>query len=140
MTGDPDYRSVTSEVRTPRFAAFIDESSPYWRTDVAALVRIFSQTWGGKYFLIVPTDGKRITNKFWELLEAYSPDRLGLYEMTLADLQEADPERYRTIMARWRKDWKFDNQDFDEWFETQQYHSRIGNFAMDPGLAARTQE
>jgi hypothetical protein len=134
MTGDPDYRSVTSEVRTPRFAAFIDESSPYWRTDVAALVRIFSQTWGGKYFLIVPTDGKRITNKFWELLEAYSPDRLGLYEMTLADLQEADPERYRTIMARWRKDWKFDNQDFDEWFETQQYHSRIGNFAMDPAL------
>jgi hypothetical protein len=70
MTGDPDYRSVTSEVRTPRFAAFVDENNPHWRTAVASLVRIFSETWGGKYFLIVPTDGKRIRDKYWELLES----------------------------------------------------------------------
>ncbi len=61
-----------SAARTWRFVAFTDESNPYWQTAVAALIRIFSLTWGGKYFLIVPTDecGKRIKGKFWELLEA----------------------------------------------------------------------
>jgi hypothetical protein len=133
MIGEADYRNVTSEVRTPRFASFIDENNPYWRTAVASLVRIFSQTWGGKYFLIVPTDGKRIKDKYWELLEAYSPDHLGLYEMTLADMQEAGPERYETARAGWQKDWKYD-QDFDEWFKEQQYHTTIGHFEIDAAL------
>jgi hypothetical protein len=45
MIGEADYRNVTSEVRTPRFVAFIDENNPHWRTVVASLVRLFSQTW-----------------------------------------------------------------------------------------------
>jgi hypothetical protein len=133
MIGEADYRNVTSEVRTPRFVVFIDENNPHWRTVVASLARLFSQTWGGKYFLIVPSDGKRIKDKYWELLEAYSPDHLGLYEMTLADLQEADPAQYEAIRDRLRKDWKFD-QDFDPWFKEQQYHPTIGNFAIDAAL------
>jgi len=120
-------------VRTPRFAVFVDENNPYWRTAVAALVRIFSQTWGGKYFIIVPTDGKRIKDKYWELLEAYSPDQLGAYRVTLADLQEADPTRYEATVAAWRKDWKFD-QDFDEWFKEQQYLTSIGDFKIGNAL------
>src|SRR5215469_15003514 len=120
MIGEADYRNIISAVRTPRFVVFIDENNPYWRTAVASLTRIFSHTWGGKYFLIVPTDGKRIKDKFWELLEAYSPDYLGAYSFTLADLEEANPADYQKAADHWRKDWNF-SQDFDEWFEKQKY-------------------
>jgi hypothetical protein len=133
MTDEADYRNITSEVRTPRFAVLIDENNPYWRTAVSSLIRIFSQTWGGKYFLIVPTDGKRIKDKYWELLEAYNPDSLGTYQSTLADLQEAHPERYASIKAKWRDGWKYD-QDFDEWFEDQQYHGTVGRFEIETAL------
>jgi hypothetical protein len=133
MIDSADYRSITSEVRTPRFAVLIDENSPYWRTAVVSLICMFSQTWGGKYFLIVPTDGKRIKDKYWELLEAYSPDSLGSYQATLADLQEADPERYFSIKAKWRDEWEYD-QDFDEWFEGQQYRSTLGRFFIEAAL------
>ena len=133
MTGDPDYRNVISEVRTPRLAVFIDETSPHWRTAVASLVRIFSQTWGGKYFLIVPTDGKRIKDKFWELLEAYSPDYFGHYQMTIADLQEADPKRYEAIKAGAREKWQF-GEDFEEWFEKEQHLRAIENSAITADL------
>jgi hypothetical protein len=115
--------------------AFIDERNPNWRTAVTSMIRIFSQTWGGKYFLIVPTDGKRIKDKYWELLEAYSPDYLGKYQMMLADLEEADPAEYKAVYDRSLKNWKFD-QDFDEWFKKEQYHSTVGNFSIDPSLEA----
>lgn len=133
MIGEADYRSVISAVRTPRFAVFIDESTPYWRTAVTSLIRVFSLTWGGKYFLIVPTDGKRIKDKFWELLEAYSPDYIGTYTVTLADLEEADPDRYHATVDQWREDWKFD-ADFDEWFNEQKFLTRLGEFSIEPAL------
>lgn len=133
MIGEADYRSITSAVRTPRFVAFIDEKNPYWHTAVTSLIRVFSQTWGGKYFLIVPTDGKRIKDKYWELLESYSPDYLGKYQLMLADLEEADPAEYKAVYDRSRKNWKF-SQDFDEWFQKEKYHSPIGNFAIDRSL------
>jgi hypothetical protein len=133
MIGEADYRSVNSAVRTPRLAVLIDERSPHWRTAIASLVRSFSQTWGGKHFLIVPTDGKRIKDKFWELLEAYSPDYLGTYASTLADIEEADPDVYKAAVDNLRQGWKFDSS-FDEWFEKQKYASRIGEFSIDPAL------
>lgn len=134
MLGEADYRSITSAVRPPRLAVLIDEANPYWRTVVRSLIQIFSGTWGGKYFLMVPTDGKRIKEKFWELLEAYSPDYLGMYTPTLADLEHADPDRYKSIIDSWRTEWHFD-ADFDEWLEKEKYLTKIEHsFSITPGL------
>jgi len=133
MIGEADYRNVTSAVRTPRVAAFIEESNPYWRTAVASLIRIFSHTWGGKYFLIVPTDGSRIKDKFWELLEAYSPDYLAMYSVTLADLEEAAPDQYEARVAQLRTAWRFSNG-FDDWFKRHRYREKISEFAIEPDL------
>jgi hypothetical protein len=133
MIGEADYRSITSSVRTPRLAVLVDEENPHWQMVVTSLIRIFSETWGGKYFLIVPTDGKRIKDKFWELLEAYSPDYLGSYLFTLADLQEADPAKYAATKSRLQKSWTH-GQDFDEWFNKQEYHVRVRDFKITADL------
>jgi hypothetical protein len=133
MIGEADYRSITSSVRTPRLAVLIDEGNHHWQTVVRSLVRTFSETWGGKYFLIVPTDGRRIKEKFWELLEAYSPDYLGSYLFTLADLQEADPPTYDAAKSRLQSNWTY-SQDFDEWFNKEQYHAKVGEFKITADL------
>ena len=141
MIGEQDHRNIVSSVRSPRFVAFIDENNPHWRTVVASLTRIFSRTWGGKYFLIVPTNGTRIKDKFWEILEAYRPDYLGTYLFMLADLKEADPASYEAYADSMRKDWKFSpNFNFDEWFNERQYHVPVGSFSTDDALEKRLKD
>ncbi len=73
------YRTVSLSVRTPRFALLIDKESPHWYAHIEGIIQAFTQTWGGEYFIIIPTDGRTIDDKFWEILEAYSPDILGCY-------------------------------------------------------------
>lgn len=63
-------------------------------------------TWGSEYFLIIPTDGKTIDEKFWEILKAYSPDKIGQYIPTLWDLEDADPARYQQIKERYKNAWQ----------------------------------
>lgn len=113
------YRNVTTSVRTPRFAVFINKRDKYWSAYVEGAISVFSQTWGGEYFLLIPTDGETIEEKFWQILEAYSPDKLGVYLPTLLDLEDADPKEYEKIKQRHKDEWQLpDDQDFEKtWLE-----------------------
>src|SRR5258708_5681463 len=122
MEQQASYRNVTLSVRTPRFAVLIDKESPYWHIHIEGIIQAFTQTWGGAYFLIIPTDGKAIDEKFWEILEAYSPDKIGRYMPALLDLEEADPDQYQKIKEGYKKAWA---QESNEVFE-QTWSREIG--------------
>src|SRR5437660_2144997 len=105
------YRNVTLSVRTPRFAVLIDKTNPYWHAYVEGIIQAFTQTWGGEYFITIPTDGNTIDEKFWEILEAYSPDILGRYLPSLLDLEDADPAQYQKIKEQHKIAWALESDE-----------------------------
>lgn len=127
MEQQASYRNVTLSVRTPRFAVLIDKESPHWRTHVEGIIQAFTQTWGGEYFLIIPTDGKTIDETFWKILEAYSPDKIGRYVPTLLDVEDADPDQYQKIREHYQNAWPPES---DEGFE-EAWNSRINHFKFN---------
>jgi hypothetical protein len=133
MIGEADHRSVTSAVRPPRLAIFFDRENLHWRTIVISLIRHYSATWGGEYFLIVPTDGKTIKEEYWTLLEAHSPDYLGTYQMMLGDLRHADPASFAAWVKPRREAWKFEF-DFEEWLKEQERLVQVVPFSLENGL------
>jgi hypothetical protein len=126
MERDALYRNVITSVRTPRLAVLINKNDKYWPAYVEGAISVFSQTWGGEYFLLIPTDGKTIDEKFWQILEAYSPDKLGAYLPTLLDLEYADPEEYEKIKHRYKDAWQLsDDQKFEKTWREQ---ARLAHF------------
>lgn len=135
MEQQATYRNVTLSVRTPRFAVLIDKGSLYWHAYIEGIIQAFSQTWGGEYFLIIPTDGKAIDDKFWEILEAYSPDKIGLYVPTLLDLEVADPAQYQKIKEDRKKAWALPSDDtFEETWNREVSLAKINKMEIDKGL------
>ncbi len=45
--------------------------------------------WGGQYSLIVPTDGQTIAEPFLDLLEAFDPDYITVYQRSGRDLEDS---------------------------------------------------
>lgn len=135
MEQQASYRNVTLSVRTPRFAVLIDKTSPYWHTYLEGIIQAFTQTWGGEYFLIIPTDGKTIDEKFWEILEAYSPDKIGRYVPSLLDLEEADPDQYQKIKEDRKNAWALPSDDtFEETWNREVRLATINKMEIDKGL------
>jgi hypothetical protein len=132
----PTYKNVTATVRPARCAILINQNSPYWKTAVSGAIACASEVWGGRHFLIVPTDGAQIKDKFWELLEAYSPDYIALYRLTFADLEFGDPDKYATTKDNYKK--SFDAQGlgggFDEWFSDSAASSAIDELNVSDRL------
>lgn len=129
------YRNITSAVRTPRYAVFIDIADKFWKTYVESIIQSFSQVWGGEYFLIIPTDGKTIDEKFWEILEAYSPDKLGKYVPNFRDLEEANPKQYQAVKEQYRKSWKLDDKEFEKTWNEQVKSSHINGLEVSKELS-----
>jgi hypothetical protein len=134
LIGTVDYR--TSLVRTPRCVIFINENSSYWKYAAKGAIQCASEIWGGKYFLIVPTDGTRIKEKFWELLEAHSPDYLAVYALSLSDLEEANPTEYARIKEfnRQRYEASGASADFEEWFADARHEPLIDKLTVADDL------
>jgi integrase len=95
-----------------------------------------SEIWGGRQFLLIPTNGRRIEDKFWEILEAYSPDHIVTYNLNYADLEEADSQRFEAIKESNRK--RFEDQAFatrfDDWFSESARFQPLDNFSIDDEL------
>jgi hypothetical protein len=121
MSQDATYKNIRATVRTPRCAIFINKNSDYWRTAAAGAITCSSEVWGGRHFLVIPTDGMQIGNKFWEILEAYNPDHLGVYRLSYADMEAVDPDGFAENRERQRTNWQSQGLQggFDEWFEKQ---------------------
>src|SRR2546429_5447557 len=111
MEQQASYRNVSLSVRTPRFAVLIDKEHPQWHAHIEGIIQAFTQTWGGEYFIIIPTDGKTIDEKFWEILEAYSPDKLGRYVTSLLDLEDAEPAQYQKLKEDHKKAWELESDE-----------------------------
>jgi hypothetical protein len=79
------YKNLQLSVRTPRLACFIDSNDTEWEQNALHAIEYFSRTWGGAYFIIVPTDGTTISDTFWSILLAYDPDYLLLYDRALVE-------------------------------------------------------
>jgi hypothetical protein len=130
------HKNINAAVRTPRCAILINENSAYWRTAASGVIMRASEVWGGRYFLLIPTNGIRIKDKFWELLEAYSPDHIAIYNLSFADIEEAEPVEYAKTKQRYRESWqaKGFGGDFDEWFEKQANVSSLDQVTISETL------
>ncbi|MFJ4857661.1 hypothetical protein [Streptomyces sp. NPDC088730] len=132
------YQNITATVRPPRCAIFINKNLEYWRKVANVAITQASQVWGGRYFLIVPTDGEVIEDKFWELLEAYSPDYLAVCNLTFTDLEEASPEKYAEIKhfhknGQQTRDWT--DAEFEDWFTSSAAQSQVGELIISESLS-----
>ncbi|WP_159766070.1 hypothetical protein [Streptomyces sp. HM190] len=137
--GEPTYQNITATVRPPRCAIFINKNSEYWQTAANVAITQASQVWGGRNFLIVPTDGEKIEDKFWELLEAYSPDYLAVCDLTFTDFEEANPDRYAEIKHLHKngepaKEWS--DTEFEDWFAGSAAQSRIDELTISEALSS----
>jgi hypothetical protein len=114
----------------------INENSRHWKAAVTGAITCASEVWGGRYFLLIPTDGKRIKDKFWEILEAYSPDHIGVYRLSFADMEVADPVQYAETKQRWYDAWKEKGfgGDFEEWFGKQAEVSPLDELTISDAL------
>jgi hypothetical protein len=95
-----------------------------------------SEVWGGRSFLLIPTDGARIKDKFWELLEAYSPDHLTAYNLTFSDIEKSQPAEYARVRQGHKDAWdKAGRQgNFDEWFSQSAAHSLVDQLVLSSEL------
>jgi hypothetical protein len=138
-----NYRNVRATVRTPRCAILINEESAYWAAAATGAIERASEVWGGRHFVLIPTDGVRIKDKFWEVLEAYSPDHVGVFRLSLADLERADPIRYAEVKKRSQVAWQKESLkgDFDGWFSEDAKASPVDDLniteALEQQLLAR---
>ncbi|MFE4550686.1 hypothetical protein [Streptomyces sp. NPDC056785] len=136
--GEPTYQNITATVRPPRCAIFINKNNDYWQTVVNVAITQASQVWGGRYFLIVPTDGEKIEDKFWELLESYSPDYLAVCNLTFTDLEEANPEQYAESKqfhknSERTKGWS--DAEFEDWFTGSAAYSHVDELTISQDLS-----
>lgn len=137
MAAESTYENITATVRPPRCAIFINKSSRYWKSAIDGAIAQASQVWGGRYFLIIPTNGTSIDAKFWELLEAYSPDHLAIYNLTFSDLKEADPTKYREAKQHHKEKWEskgYSINKFEEWFTKSADQSRVDELKIGAEL------
>jgi hypothetical protein len=100
-----DYKTIFASVRPHRVAVLVDRSDPDWRDTCLRIIEFYSTIWGGKYNIIVPTDGETISPTFWKILEAFDPDYLYVYSKTLLDLKLAKPSQYNDILDRETDKW-----------------------------------
>jgi hypothetical protein len=135
MEQQASYRNVSLSVRTPRLAILIDKGEPQWHAHVEGIIQAFTQTWGGEYFIIIPTDSKTIDEKFWEILEAYSPDKIGRYVPTLLDLEDADPAQYQRIKERYKNAWALESDEgFEKTWNSEARYNTIGSLELSKEL------
>jgi hypothetical protein len=93
----PDFKTISAGVRASRVAVLVDAADPDWRETCRRIIECLSAQWGGKYSLIVPTDGTSISPLFWKLLNAYDPDYIVRYHKTARDIMLAHADDYRRM-------------------------------------------
>ena len=133
---DAEWKRIDSLVRPQRYALLVNDT-PYWHHTCQRAIETFTQLWGGAGFIIVPTDGNTIAEKFWEILENYSPDYMGSYKTTLRDLKWADPDEYVSQTGRLRSEWisqGVDEESADRTIREQDTNLRIDELRLSDEL------
>jgi hypothetical protein len=72
--GKLPFKTVHASVRPARVAIIVDKNDEDWEHTCLRIIEFYSRVWGGAYNFIVPSDGTKIDERFWTLLEAFDPD------------------------------------------------------------------
>src|ERR1035437_6011341 len=95
-----EFRTVFAGVRPPRLAVLVDQTDVQWQDTCRRVIECLSSTWGGKYSVLIPTDGSKIDAQFWDILEAFDPDYICEYLKTGLDLKIGSPQRYESLLEQ----------------------------------------
>jgi len=80
-------------------AILIDSADPDWRHTAARIIEFLATLWGGRYSLVVPTDGASISTEFWaQFLSSFDPDYLSFYRKTGVDTKTATPSNFEALL------------------------------------------
>jgi hypothetical protein len=108
------FRVVSTGLRPAKVIVLIDRNDKNWIDICLRTIEWYSQMWGGGYNLIVPTDGKTISEEFWFLLEEFNPDYVYLYRKTTLDFKLSYPEEYSKWLERQAGSFTKQDPDSDE--------------------------
>ena len=89
-----EQKKIFTSVRPARVAVLIDQADKDWQSSCMRIIEFLSATWGGASNIIVPTDGTRVSPRFWQILDVFDPDYLYFYYKTGRDLKINHPDDY----------------------------------------------
>ena len=135
----PNTRIITTGVRPPRVAVFIDQADTQWMHTCLRVIEWNTAHWGGWNTCLISTDGEEIAEPFWTLLEAFDPDYLYTYQKTGLDCQIASPEdfqrefdlQFEAYMQKWSDQ---DRNDSRERFLQARLGQEMKQFDLSEGL------
>ena len=73
-----DIKEICTNLRPAKVVILILECYE-WHEKSLKIIEKLSQIWGGQRNLIIPTDGNKIDEEFWFLLEKFDPDYFFIY-------------------------------------------------------------
>ena len=97
---DLTFHTVSTSLRPSRLAIQLDREDPDWMQSCLRIIEYTTQIWGGWYSFIVPTDGKRVSEQFWKLLEAFDPDYVYTHSKSLVDIKASRPGECNSWIQR----------------------------------------
>ncbi|HTU43887.1 MAG TPA: hypothetical protein VMF91_02405, partial [Bryobacteraceae bacterium] len=95
------FQTVIARARAHRVAILVDINDPYWELSCVGVIQFLTKLWGGALAVIIPTDGKTISEEFWAILSAHDPDKILCYKATGDDLKRADPAKFNSYVDQW---------------------------------------
>jgi len=99
----PTLKTISTSVRPARVTVLLDSTDEDWMENALRVIEHYSTAWGGSHNIIIPTDGNRIEEQFWNILDSYDPDFLGYYYKTGADKKLNHPEAYQQDFEDFRQ-------------------------------------
>ena len=92
-----ELKKITTQVRPARCATLVNVNDPNVKDGALRIIEWYSHFWGGDFNIIIPSDGIRIEEIFWQILEIYEPDYFCRHIKTVRDLEFYAPETYKKI-------------------------------------------
>lgn len=99
-TNSQRFQTFITRLRPHRVAILTDIADPDWQKTCLRIIEYLSQIWGGAHSIIIPTDGKTISDTFWEILSAFDADILCRYQKSGSDIAQNTPD----IFEGWVKE------------------------------------
>src|ERR1035437_9125816 len=93
------FQTFITRVRPHRVAVLTNIDDPNWQDSCMGIIEFLTKLWGGTHCVIIPTDGKTISEEFWAVLSSHDPDVFLKYQTTYADLRRRDPAEFERILA-----------------------------------------
>lgn len=93
------FQTFITRVRPHRVAVLTNIDDSNWQDSCLGILEFLTKLWGGSHCVIIPTDGKAISEEFWAILSSYDPDVFLKYQTTYADLRRRAPAEFERILT-----------------------------------------